>query len=540
MTSEESIGSRERASSSGTSRLVVIWSRPPRIQRPCIAQHCARVRGERIGRLTYICGALVLPILGGAELAFAFPTYNHCDVVWVGLVPVAIAVAMPLQVTSYIGAYLGGLTFALLGLDWVRTSNRGPWTPAWLVMSSVLAMTWLLVMAVGRICRHRFRWSVAVSFALAWGVGVVVFQGFSQFASQSECPWLDVAATQVDRAWLIQIADLGGSLIVTMFIAYVNGVWCDLVVSKDGFRQLAKATVLTLLIAAYGNWRLKESTTSDTLTVCLMPHDSLPTMANQVKSPTLKSDLLIWSEALFHTDDELDKDTIRLLELNATHVGTALLSGWDRGKSPARHNSIVFVDPTKGFQGVYDKTCLVPLCEFTPWFGTFLPKSARPYLREYQQGSKWPLFRAGNIQVGPAICFDACSPYLMRKYRTADVLVVCGSEAIDGTSALRQSMLQVVRLRAVELRRTIVRNVADGFSGAVSSTGELLHNIEDTGARGPLRLEHLPIDRRFSLYALGGPLSTAAVLIMVGIVHFALHALKHRLRGFRPQSSPLA
>jgi apolipoprotein N-acyltransferase len=81
---------------------------------------------------------------------------------------------------------------------------------------------------------------------------------------------------------------------------------------------------------------------------------------------------------------------------------------------------------------------------------------------------------------------------------------VLGCEKADVSSALRDSLLQIARLRAVEFRHPIVRNVTGGHAGVISSTGQVLHKIDIEQASQPIRLENVPVDGGHSLYAVTG------------------------------------
>lgn len=146
-----------------------------------------------------------------------------------------------------------------------------------------------------------------------------------------------------------------------------------------------------------------------------------------------------------------------------------------------------------------------------PW-GEFTPRVFRAFGRtvadEFAAGGASPTFACPAGRIAPLICNDVCFSRVMRKYDSPDVFVVSSCEEADGTGALQTSMDEIVRLRAVELRKTIVINAHRGYSGAVSGDGRILYRIDDTAhaleRETFARMDRIPLDKRFSPYRVYG------------------------------------
>ena len=101
-------------------------------------------------------GLMALPVATGLLLAAAFPPLDWHWLAWIALVPLAFALAQPRDwVELYLGAYLGGLTFQLLSLDWIRTAYggdglSGPRATQWIAQGLGLALFWPLAVWLGR------------------------------------------------------------------------------------------------------------------------------------------------------------------------------------------------------------------------------------------------------------------------------------------------------------------------------------------------------------------------------------------------------
>jgi len=92
-----------------------------------------------------------------------------------------------------------------------------------------------------------------------------------------------------------------------------------------------------------------------------------------------------------------------------------------------------------------------------------------------------------------------CFPDFLRRFESPDMFLIASAEDADGTHRLPAQVAQIVRLRAIEFRRSIVRNVRGGHSGVIDGCGRVrwdLENIEQPVVVGPV-----PIDERFSIYA---------------------------------------
>jgi apolipoprotein N-acyltransferase len=191
------------------------------------------------------------------------------------------------------------------------------------------------------------------------------------------------------------------------------------------------------------------------------------------------------------------------------------------GAAPRKYNSAAFVDPKDGFLGSYDKIGLVPWTEFTPIEGLTSRKSAK-----FSHGSNYPVFelrsRANGkrYRFGSAICYDVAFPRLFQRYMRAaaappDLFLVCSSESSDKTGRMARHVLGFTKMRAIECRRALVRNVRFGYSGIIDATGRLRNESLPPVIESPTPLGGIPIDRRSTLYMWWGDWIPAGVACVV-------------------------
>lgn len=487
-----------------------------------------RVRRSPLSRVAWL---VTLSSASGCLLASAFPPTNLSDAVWIGLIPFAGLVVEKEWVASLFGAYAGGLVFNFIGLDWMRTASQGAGgASAWAVTAPTMALTWPVALLIARTAYRHFSCPMSISLAAGWLAGTAAGSAISVILSGIDFPWLELAAAQVDRSWLIQLADLGGSVFISALIAFINGTLWEILMRGHIARPSAYALIVMCLVSFYGHWRLSQPLAARRVAVCLMPN-SLPSptaLSKPAPDSLQKTDLLLWPESILADGDSNSSKIVSFLDRCSKWSGSPILIGWQRQTPGGRFNSAAFVDARAVRQAIYDKTCLVPWIEYVPWVA--VPFSPERHSREFTRGSVRPILSTNGVSFGPAICYDACFPRLLADYRNCDFVAVCSSEISDTASTLRQSILQIVRLRAVELRRTIVRNAPGGYSGAVSSSGGLIGVFHDNAVRDPVCLNGLPVDERASFYAVGGPWSTIVVTVCIAIICVAWDRLEMRMR----------
>ncbi|MGI9455991.1 MAG: apolipoprotein N-acyltransferase [Aeoliella sp.] len=505
-------------------------------------------------------------ILGG----LCFPPYDIWPLAWVALVPLCFVLTTPRMTRQvWAGVYLGGLAYHLLALDWLRTSYdasgySGPYLCGWLIAGQVGALILLLTIAIGR--RFTLSWRLPLCWALpiVWVSFEVVRQGTMAIVDGAGTPWFNLAVTQVNFSQIAQVADLGGAYAITFLVAAGNGLLFDLLqyVQRRGqsVRQAtgSMAIVALLLIAAfsYGSWRLNQTSTKTGPVCALMGAGDLPPLLLKERLVLRDGsfpDLLIWPELTYHhkmvdivegempsannlppdaailTKDDAatyGRTVRRYLEDAAREFGAGMLIGCERlsldGGKGHRFNSLAYADPTNGYQGCYDKRYLVPWSEFIP---SDLGWLQVPGSRLYDPGTVAPLFQltcSGDpaYQFGAAICYDVAFAEHFRhliRQGPIDFVVLSGSENRDDTGSQSLTLLRMAQLRAIEIRRGIVRNVHRGHSAVIDSSGRLVWVSDREPIDQPLWLPPVPIDRRQSLYGRVGDWPAVGLIVLLTI-----------------------
>ena len=220
------------------------------------------VEGRRPARHILMAG-----VVSGFVLWTAFPPAEWNWLAWVALSPLFWLATLPTaRVRVYLSAWLGGLVFWLLALQWLRLIGEGAWL-GWVVMAGFFSLWWPAFLALTRWGVLRLRLPLIVAAPLNW-VALEYLRSFFL----SGFPWYFLAHTQFRQLYVIQIADFAGSLGVSLLIAIVNALVVDLATlpllapSRRGIRlsrrQNQRLCVVTVLLGSticYGAFRISSA-----------------------------------------------------------------------------------------------------------------------------------------------------------------------------------------------------------------------------------------------------------------------------------------
>jgi apolipoprotein N-acyltransferase len=137
-------------------------------------------------------------------------------------------------------------------------------------------------------------------------------------------------------------------------------------------------------------------------------------------------------------------------------------------------NSATLVSPDGAAISRYDKVNLVPFGEFVPWPFGFANKISTE-IGDFAPGKQVVVSPVGNHQIGTFICYESVFPNFVRKFAAggAEVLFNISNDGWFGRSAARAQHLSMVRMRAAENRRWILRSTNDGITATIDPAGRL-------------------------------------------------------------------
>lgn len=237
-------------------------------------------------------------------------------------------------------------------------------------------------------------------------------------------------------------------------------------------------------------------------------------------------DLIVWPETAMNTyiTDPGNEYQRRIQQIAFDHDAHFLLGGphaeFDEAGEPLYYNSIFHLDPRRRITNRYDKIQLLAFAEYNPLSNApFFPRPAE-VPRDYSPGTKPILFGVKGVQFGGMICFESLYPWLGRDLvrAGAQVLVNVSNDAwFQRTKAAAQHIEQT-RLRAIELRRYLVRNAGTGISAIINPLGEYQSEPLPIFTQGVLTGTVQPRES-LTPYALWGdwPLLLGSLGILIGV-----------------------
>jgi apolipoprotein N-acyltransferase len=486
------------------------------------------------------------PLATAALLCLCLTTSAGIDCCWVALVPFGLALAAHhVPRATFAAAYLAGLCVHLVGMSWVLDCYRyqnhwGPYYFEWFWIGAYGGVLLFLTLVVGRMIAKRLHLPMMILLPALWVAFEFVRQELAGWVVGIDFPWLKLGTALVASPRLLQLADLGGELLLTLLVAFINGAVLDVLLAVHHHRKLRltdllprAAVVGAAILAAteYGQWRIDYSEFGVGPTVCLLGEIDLPPILPDERlhaafiretGAAQRADLLLWPELAYHhpiVDSASDSPDVgrQYLEQTSKRLQATLVIGCEHQSNSARYNAVACVGPQTGFLGCYDKRYLVPGVE---------NDGQAAYLRGRGPGVFRLSTPQGEYHFGTAVCYDLCFSEHFRKLRResdsangVDFFVQSGAEGQDGDDVVADWMLLYARLRAVESRRPLVRNATLGHSALIDGNGTLRRVLPTTPIDSPTWLGTIPLDDRFSLYSIGGDwvgslsLSTIAVLL---------------------------
>ncbi len=167
---------------------------------------------------------LAAGVVSGLVLWTTFPPMEWGPLAWIALTPLFwLATVVGAPGRTYLAAWAGGLVFWILAVPWLRLIGPGAWI-GWIVLGAVFSLWWPLFLALARWARFRLGVPLILAAPIAW-VTVEYLRAYFL----TGFPWYYLAHSQYRFLHVIQIADVTGSLGVSLLIAMVNAWLVELV-----------------------------------------------------------------------------------------------------------------------------------------------------------------------------------------------------------------------------------------------------------------------------------------------------------------------
>ena len=449
---------------------------------------------------------------GALLIALSLPPLGVYPLAWVGLVPLIARWALRRPSLDYVRElYALLLTTSCCVGFWLLFNPSASTAALGGITLFLVPIPLVVAFAISGVVRERLG-LIAGLFALALNILAAEFVTLAMGVS---IPWLVLGYTQADAVEFIQMADLGGVLLLSFWVLLLNFTAFLALPRSDkpgdryGERGVSMAifTALVAIPVAYGGIRTAQADVPAAFTRVGIVQPGVSPMDWDRQSPTVKIDdlatqsddllqtsargasapdstagvraaaanpsdihLLIWPQTSlpFMGTNEGEAQLYDRLQRWTAQRGIMLLAGaetapegLERSYRPPRPgelaNSAVLFQPGEEIVR-YDQMRSVPFAD-----------------RKAAQGTDRVLFHADGADIATAVGFESVFGNHIRQFTRdgADLIVVLSRNDLWGRSAGLYQHLQFTRLRAIESRRSVVISTVGGISALISPTGEI-------------------------------------------------------------------
>ena len=452
---------------------------------------------------------------------------------WIALVPFLVALLRSdpgkAPVTLLNGAIMGyvcGICWYMGNCSWIYQTMHiygglpGPVAFLILVLFSLYLGLYHALFAAAVVAVRRSSFDIR---------GALLFSPFAWVAVElararvTRFPWDLLGYTQIDNLFLVGVAAFGGVMCISFCIVLVNAAIVPFFLRTGWPRVTAPFIALAMAVAlqlSNSNATLKQVNDRSGQKVAVMMqenievgavgresdqlslgqeldqfsaaslHPAVPNKSEDWKLKWLRIDLskhpdyIIWPEAPSHfmSSDPAFREAVGQLAIESRSTVIAGSLGVDRSQIPARgyylYDSASIFDQAGQYSGRYDKIHLVPWGEYIPFkeFFSFADKLTEG-VGDMDRGSHRTVFNLDGHRFGVFVCYESIFGDEVRQFALngAEVLVNISDDGWYGDSGAPWQHLNMVRMRAVENRRWILRSTNTGVTTAIDTRGQIAY-----------------------------------------------------------------
>ena len=460
-----------------------------------------------------------LAFASGLLYFIAFPGIDIWPVSFVALVPLFVALAGQTPKRGFWIGWTAGFGMTIAGFYWLSYTLQ--------VFSGFpLPLCWLFQ---GILCGYQagrialFGWLAARGDQRGWGRGLTLTLAFaaSELVFPLLFPWF-YGATVHQVLPLIQVAELGGPIAVSLVLLAFNYALAELVIARlDGRapnKRVLAVGLAPLLAAIYGWIRMPmvdaRSAAAEKIEVGLVQanmslmgkrlnkHEGLDRHLRLTEELKAQGplDLVVWSETSVMSA-VLEDDANRALRQQFTRrlgvpalFGSVLVRRVDDAREYVLFNSALLTDKKGSVVGRFDKQLLLAFGEYLPFGETFpILYEWSPHTGHFQSGTSFKPLSLGDHQIAVVICYEDVLPsFVNREMREGEPELIANltNDAWFGDSTEPWIHLALAKLRAVEQRKFFVRSTNSGVSAFVDPNGRIISNtktFQEASQRATLR-----------------------------------------------------
>jgi apolipoprotein N-acyltransferase len=429
---------------------------------------------------------LGLSLLSGVLLVLIFPNFNFTLLAPVALAPLLIACAREDSwKRRFVLGWASGFVFWFAVCSWIQFvlevhGGMGRWG-GWGTFTLFAVLKGLYTATFAALVGNVVRTPWAIPGAAALWTAVEYAHGTIGLAWIGlGFAWLDLGNAAIDMPLLPRLAPITGVWGLSFVLAMIG---CAIALAflkrpLTHYTWLAAFAMLPLLPelppphagtervrVVQPNIDTEADWTPETMALLQQRMILLSEPAN--------APLIVWPEApapFYPTTDSFRK---YMGDLARDAQVPILMGGVGRTPNGDPLNSAFLFEKDGGLSTErYDKIRLVPFGEYVPDAFGWVNRITHE-IGDFVPGTRIVTFPINGYRIGAFICYESAFPDLVRQFTKggASVLVNLSNDGYFGHSAAREQHLQLVRMRAAENHRWILRATNDGITAMIDPAG---------------------------------------------------------------------
>ena len=426
----------------------------------------------------------VLSLLSAILLLLVFPSFNIHYLAPIALTPLLFVMARtPNGWQRFVYGWAAGIFYWAFLCNWIQfvlevhggMGVAGSWASF-----GLFCILKALHLAV-------FSWLAGPLMRTAYAVPAVaaLWTGLERTHGTFGFAWLDLGNAGINMSIPLRAAPFVGVYGVSfVFVMLAAGLACVLLrYPRIRLAPLAALGVLWLLPA------IPQGTPTNEEALVVQPNINpeiewnsllqsnierrLALLSNAIPAP-----LVIWPELpaplYFYSDTEFHEIALSVAKRHPNFLFDTVAFTHDN--QPL--NSAVLLKSDGAEIGRYDQIDLVPFGEFVPPLFSWVNRITKE-TSDFVPGHDVRVFPVHGHKLGVFICYESAFPDLVRQFSKmgADTLVNLSNDGYFGHSEAREQHLSLVRMRAVENRRFIIRSTNDGITAVIDPSGRLIKSL---------------------------------------------------------------
>lgn len=427
---------------------------------------------------------LLLALTTGWLLRMIFPGFDLRWLAAVALAPLLVALAREESLKfRFLYGWLAGVVYWFTLCTWIQFvlevhGGMGKWGGwACFVLFSVLKAIHLGVFA-GLAGPLMWRPYAIPAVAALWA-------GLERTHATFGFAWLDLGNAAISMSLPLRLAPITGVYGISFVLAMLATAVAIILLRypRKFLWPLAALGILYLLPPIPQNFHAGERALTvqpNVDTEELWTEEKQRTAEHELEllSRAFPARLVVWPELpapfYYYDDPYFREEAQRIARQHGYFLfGTVAYTGHHQPM-----NSAVLLGSEGNEIGRYDKVNLVPFGEFIPPLFGFVNRITQE-AGDFVPGQGVKVLKAGPDNLGVFICYESAFPAFVRKFANhgADVLFNLSNDGYFGHTAAREQHLLLVRMRAVENRRYIVRSTNDGITCSIDPAGRVIRRL---------------------------------------------------------------